>query len=50
MLKRIQCIFTRVPGIMDYTLTPKTKLNNRDMNIAVNGACKYETNGFVLDE
>ena len=34
MLERIQDIITRVTGIMDYTLTPKTKLNNKDMNIS----------------
>jgi len=34
MLEQIQDIFIRVTGITDYTLTPKTKLNNRDLNIS----------------
>ena len=34
MLEQIQDIFSRVTGITDYKLTPKTKLINKDMNIS----------------
>lgn len=34
MLEQIQGVFVRVTGITDYLLTPKTKLNNKDLNIS----------------
>ena len=34
MLEQIQDIFARVTGITDYSLTPKTKLHNKDLNIS----------------
>ena len=34
MLERIQEIFVRVTGITDYVITPKTKLDRRNVNIS----------------
>lgn len=34
MLERIQDIFIRVTGITDFVITPKTKLDKRNVNIS----------------
>lgn len=34
MLDQIQDIFVKVTGITDYVLTPKTKLNNKEINLS----------------
>ena len=34
MLEQIQAVFSRVTGITDYALTPKTKLNSKDLSIS----------------
>ena len=34
MLDQIQDIFVKVTGITDFVLTPKTKLNNKEINLS----------------
>lgn len=34
MLERIQNVFTRVTGITDFTITPKTKLDNKELGLS----------------
>ena len=34
MLTQIQDVFVKVTGITDYVLTPKTKLNDKEINLS----------------